>query len=36
MIKASIMNENNALDGGLLLEQFRLYMMVTQRAKEST
>ena len=34
-IKASIMTDNNALVSGLLGEQFRMEMMVTQRSKES-
>ena len=34
-IKASIMNYNNDLVSGLLVENFRLDMMVPQRAKES-
>ena len=34
-IKSSIMTKNNALVRGLLVEQFRLDMMVTQRSKES-
>ena len=34
-IKASIMDKNNALVSGLLGEQFRMEMMVPQRAKES-
>ena len=33
--KNSIMTENNALVSGLLGEQFRLEMMVTQRSKET-
>ena len=35
IIKASIITENNDLVSGLLVEQFRLEMMVPQREKES-
>ena len=34
-IKASIMNDNNALVGGLLVEWFNMEMMVPQRSKEA-